>query len=180
MSHTYMNQGSLGCKQIVLIGSKPVMSIALYSPGYKLLSAMGIATSTFRSRENLSTRCAGTVLAHRLRFDQLVCWLECRRTDRRKAQYESYLSAHCGTVTLGLCFVVIPVAFTVYHRYRGRRTIICPDIDQIVEMEIKAARAGIMAAFGKPSLRVKGCSLWPRRKGCAESCLKVDWPSARE
>ena len=82
-----------------------------------------------------------------------------------------------GVVTLGLYFVVGPSVVSTYRRYRGRRTIICPETDQIAEMEIKAGRAGIMAALGRPSLRVKWCSLWPRRKGCAEECLKEDWPS---
>ena len=82
-----------------------------------------------------------------------------------------------GAVTLGLYFVVGPAVSSTYRRYRGRRTIICPETDQIAEMEIKAGRAGIMAALGKYDLRVKWCSLWPRRKGCAEECLKEDWPS---
>ena len=82
-----------------------------------------------------------------------------------------------GVATLGLYYLVAPAVLSTYRRYRGRRTIICPETDQIAEMEIKAGRAGIMAALGKSSLRVKWCSLWPRRKGCAEECLKEDWPS---
>lgn len=82
-----------------------------------------------------------------------------------------------GAVTLGLYFVAGPAFVSTYRRYRGRRTIICPETDQIAEMEMKAGRAGIMAALGKYNLRVKWCSLWPRRKGCAEECLKEDWPS---
>ena len=85
-----------------------------------------------------------------------------------------------GVVTLGVYFVVGPAVVSTYRRYRGRRTIICPETDQIAEMEIKAGRAGIMAALGKPGLRVKWCSLWPRRKGCAEECLKDGWQSAGE
>lgn len=81
-----------------------------------------------------------------------------------------------GVVTLGLYFIVGPAVLTTYRRYRGRRTIICPETDQIAEMEIKAGLAGILAALGKPSLRVKWCSLWPRRRGCAEECVKEDWP----
>ena len=77
-----------------------------------------------------------------------------------------------GVATLGLYFLVAPAILNTYRRVRGRRTIICPETDQIAEMEIKAGRAGIMAALGKPRLRVKWCSLWPCRKGCAEECLK--------
>jgi len=85
-----------------------------------------------------------------------------------------------GVITLGLYFVVGPAVVSTFQRYRGRRTIICPETDQIAEMEIKAGQAGVMAAFGKRNLRVKWCSLWPRRKGCAEECLKDDWQSAGE
>jgi len=84
-----------------------------------------------------------------------------------------------GIVILGLYFVVAPAVLSTYRRHRGRRTIICPETDQIVEMELKAGRAGVMAALGKQDLRVKWCSLWPRRKGCAEQCVKDDWPVAR-
>ena len=85
-----------------------------------------------------------------------------------------------GAVILGFYFAAGPTVVSTYRRYRGRRTIICPETDQIAEMEIKAGRAGVMAALGKPDLRVKWCSLWPRRKGCAEQCIKDDWQSAGE
>jgi hypothetical protein len=85
-----------------------------------------------------------------------------------------------GIVILGLYFVVAPAVLSTYRRYCGRRTIICPETDQIVEMELKAGRAGVLAALGMQDLRVKWCSLWPRRKGCAEECVKDDWPAARE
>ena len=85
-----------------------------------------------------------------------------------------------GAVTLGLYFVVVPAVVSTFRRYRGRRAIICPENDQIAEIEIKAGQAGIMAALGKHRLRVKWCSLWPRRKGCAEECLQDNWQSAGE
>ena len=85
-----------------------------------------------------------------------------------------------GVAILGLYFVVAPAIVSSFRRYRGRRTIICPETDQIAEMEIKAGQAGVMAALGKHYLRVKWCSLWPRRHGCAEECLKDDWQSAGE
>lgn len=85
-----------------------------------------------------------------------------------------------GVIILGTYFLVAPLVLSTYRRYRGRRTIICPETDQIAEMSIKAGRAGIMATFGKTDLRVKWCSLWPLRKGCAEECVKEDWPADRE
>ncbi|HEX6768889.1 MAG TPA: hypothetical protein VF208_06015, partial [Candidatus Binatia bacterium] len=68
-----------------------------------------------------------------------------------------------GITVLGLSYMVAPIIRSTYRRYRGRRTIICPETDQIVEMKLKAGRAGVMAALGKQELRVKWCSLWPGR-----------------
>jgi hypothetical protein len=84
-----------------------------------------------------------------------------------------------GVVTLGLYFVIAPVFVDTYRRYRNRKTIICPDTGQIAEVEIKAARASLMSALGKDWVRVKWCSLWPRKKGCAEECVKEDWWSRK-
>jgi len=83
-----------------------------------------------------------------------------------------------GIIALGLYYMVAPIMLSTYRRYRGRRTIICPETDQIVEMELKAGRAGVMAALGRQDLRVKWCSLWPVRKSCAQECVKDDWPVA--
>jgi Fe2+ or Zn2+ uptake regulation protein len=80
-----------------------------------------------------------------------------------------------GLVAVGLYFVIAPVVTNTYRRYRNRKTIICPDTGQIVEVELKAVRASLMSTLGKHSVRVKWCSLWPRKKGCAQECVKEDW-----
>jgi hypothetical protein len=80
-----------------------------------------------------------------------------------------------GLVALGIYFVIAPVVTNTYRRYRDRKTIICPDTGQIVEVELKAVRASLMSTLGKHSVRVKCCSLWPRKKGCAQECVKEDW-----
>ena len=75
-------------------------------------------------------------------------------------------------IALGLCFVVAPIVVNTYRRYRGRKTIICPDTGQIAEVEIKALNASLMSALGMDWVRVKWCSLWPRKKDCAQECMK--------
>lgn len=80
-----------------------------------------------------------------------------------------------GLVALGIYFVIAPVVTNTYRRYRDRKTIICPDTGQIVEVDLKAVRAGLMSTLGRHSVRVKWCSLWPRKKGCAQECVKEDW-----
>ena len=85
-----------------------------------------------------------------------------------------------GAVALGLYFVAAPVFVNAYRRYRDRKTIICPDTGQIVEVDLKAVRAGLMATLGRHSVRVKWCSLWPRKKGCAQECVRDNWPSSTD
>ncbi len=87
------------------------------------------------------------------------------------------LTLIAGVVTLGLYFVIAPVATDTYRRYRKRKTVICPDTGQIAEVELKAVQAGLMSALGKHWVRVKWCSLWPRKKGCAQECVRDNWPS---
>ncbi len=80
-----------------------------------------------------------------------------------------------GVAILGLYFMIAPVAINTYRRYRKRKTIICPDTGQIVELDLNAVHAGLMSALGKHCVRVKWCSLWPRKKGCAQECVNEDW-----
>jgi hypothetical protein len=80
-----------------------------------------------------------------------------------------------GIIALGLYFMIAPLVLSTYRRFRGRRTIICPETGQIVEVELKAGRAGLMSIFGTQLARVKRCSLWPRKKGCAEECVQQYW-----
>jgi len=84
-----------------------------------------------------------------------------------------------GVVILGLYFVIAPVVVNTYRRYRRRKTLICPETDQIAEVDIKAIQAGVMSVLGKHPVRVKWCSLWPRKKGCAEECVKENWWSRK-
>ncbi len=82
-----------------------------------------------------------------------------------------------AVMMLGLLFVLLPVALHTYQRFRHRKVITCPDAHRLAEVTLKAGRAGFMATLGKKSLlRVKGCSLWPKKKGCAEQYVKENWP----
>ena len=85
-----------------------------------------------------------------------------------------------GVVTLGSYFVIFPVVAATYRRYRGRKTIICPDTGEIAEVNLKAATASAASALGKNWVRVKWCSLWPRKKGCAQECVREYWGSLRD
>ena len=74
-------------------------------------------------------------------------------------------------VFLGGIYAIAPVVIGNYRHYRNRRTVICPETGQIAEVDLKAVQAGLFSALGKHRVRVKWCSLWPRKKGCAEKCV---------
>ena len=80
-------------------------------------------------------------------------------------------------VLFGLLFVVVPVVFDAYQRYRQRKAITCPETSGPAEVALKTRLAAFGAAFGKPWLQVGNCSLWPKKQGCDEKCVKENWPS---
>jgi hypothetical protein len=77
-------------------------------------------------------------------------------------------------VMLGLVYVVLPLVSHTYQRFRKRKVIICPETNGLAEITINARWAALTSAFRKPLLRVRGCTLWPKKKGCAEDCVKQD------
>jgi len=79
-------------------------------------------------------------------------------------------------VLFGLLFVVAPVVFDAYTRYRQRKVIACPETHGPAEVALQSRLAALGAAFGKPWLRVRNCSLWPQKMGCDEKCVKENWP----
>jgi hypothetical protein len=76
----------------------------------------------------------------------------------------------------GLLFVIAPVVTDIYVRYRNRKVLNCPEGHASAEVTLNTHRAALAAAFGKRILRVKSCSLWPQKSGCAEKCTSENWP----
>jgi len=81
-----------------------------------------------------------------------------------------------GIVLFGLLFVVVPVVLDVYRRFHHCKVITCPETRAPAEVTPQSRLAALGAAFGKPWLRVRSCSLWPQRMGCDEKCVKENWP----
>jgi hypothetical protein len=73
---------------------------------------------------------------------------------------------------LGILYVLVPVVLDVYRQYRRSRTVLCPEEGREARIEFDARRAAISAAYGAPKLEIVGCSFWPERGGCAQSCIK--------
>lgn len=82
-----------------------------------------------------------------------------------------------ATVALGLFYIVLPFTLDVYRRFRYRKVVTCPDTHGLAEVRLNARWAALTAVFHKPALRVKSCTLWRRKKGCAEGCVRENWPA---
>lgn len=78
-----------------------------------------------------------------------------------------------GLALVAVVFVLVPVAGGVYLRLRGLRLLRCPETRMPAAVGLDAAYAAWTAAFRRPLLRVRSCTLWPRRAGCAQRCCDL-------
>ena len=74
-------------------------------------------------------------------------------------------------VAIGFFYVIVPVALDAYFRFRGRRTVACPETGLAEGIEIDAWHAAATAVPGPPRIHVAACTAWPRRAGCGERCV---------
>ncbi len=75
-------------------------------------------------------------------------------------------------VALGGLYVLLPLVINTFQRYRNKRVMTCPETGSLAEVDIDSRRAALTSAIGRPLVRIKNCTLWPKRKGCDEDCLK--------
>ena len=83
-----------------------------------------------------------------------------------------------GFFAMGVLFVFAPVFYDALQKYRRRKVITCPETHSLAEVNIKAGLGALGAAVGQPVIRVKDCSLWPKRQGCDQKCVTENWPTA--
>jgi hypothetical protein len=83
-----------------------------------------------------------------------------------------------AVIALGVFYNVLPVTRDTYRRFNYRKVVTCPNTRKFAEVKLNALWAAFTAVFRKPALRVKSCTLWPGKKGCAEGCVKENWPAA--
>ena len=76
-----------------------------------------------------------------------------------------------GTAAIALVYVLLPVMGEVFARFRAVRQLPCPETAADAEVAVDARHAALTAAVGRPVLRVRRCSFWPGRLGCAQDCL---------
>ena len=74
-------------------------------------------------------------------------------------------------VALAMVYVLLPVVGGVFIRYRRTRGLTCPGTGADAKVRVDARWAALTAAFRHPVLRVKTCSLWPKRSDCQQNCL---------
>ena len=56
-------------------------------------------------------------------------------------------------------------------RYRGSRTITCPETKKPAIVEVDWLHASLTSAVGPPDIRLEECSRWPIREQCGQECL---------
>ena len=76
-----------------------------------------------------------------------------------------------AVILLGVFFVVLPRFTYFFKHYRKKRVIRCPETGMLVEVDLDPYLAACSSPFGTPLLRVKNCTLWPKKKDCDQACL---------
>jgi hypothetical protein len=70
-------------------------------------------------------------------------------------------------------FLLMPLLVGVeyYRRYRGSRSVICPENHRQVAVGLDAVHAAATQLAGTPELRLAECTRWPERGDCGQECL---------
>ena len=74
-----------------------------------------------------------------------------------------------GVIAVG--YVLLPVAYDAWRRFRGTRAVRCPETGGQAEVDLDAGGAAVAAMFRHPTPRVARCSEWPEREGCRQGCV---------
>lgn len=75
-------------------------------------------------------------------------------------------------LALAALYVLLPVMSTAFRRFRGRKTLRCPETGRGASVDLSGLSAALTSAIGSPRLCVRNCSLWPERKDCQQACLR--------
>jgi hypothetical protein len=67
----------------------------------------------------------------------------------------------------GRLYIFRPMA----SRFRYKKTVRCPESDQPAEILVDAS-PGSPLKPKKKLFSIRNCSLWPKKKGCTQDCLK--------
>jgi hypothetical protein len=67
----------------------------------------------------------------------------------------------------GRCYVFMPMA----SHFHIKKVVKCPESDQPAEILVDRA-PGSTSKPKKKLFSIRNCSLWPKRKGCTQTCEK--------
>ena len=70
-------------------------------------------------------------------------------------------------LAMGRCYVFMPMA----SRFHIKKVVKCPESDQPAEILVERA-PGSTSKPKKKLFSIRNCSLWPKRKGCTQTCEK--------
>lgn len=74
-------------------------------------------------------------------------------------------------VAAATVYLAVPYLLRAYLRYRGTRTVTCPETHLNAVVEIDAKHAAITSVVAKTELRLADCSRWPSNQNCGQECL---------
>src|SRR6266540_577287 len=63
------------------------------------------------------------------------------------------------------------IAIRTWTRLRGRRVVGCPESRRPAGVTVDLGHAIMSAVWERADVRIAGCSRWPERKGCGETCV---------
>jgi len=67
--------------------------------------------------------------------------------------------------------VYLAIAIRTWWRLRGSRVVTCPETRRPAGVTIDVGHAMVSAVWERADVRIAGCSRWPERRGCAETCV---------
>jgi len=70
-------------------------------------------------------------------------------------------------LAMGRCYVFMPMA----SRFHIKKVVKCPESDQPAEILVDRT-PGSTSRPKKKLFSIRNCSLWPKRKGCTQTCEK--------
>jgi len=73
---------------------------------------------------------------------------------------------------LAVLYVELPVVTEAFVRYRGKKSVRCPENDQPATIEVAAKYAATTAGIGRPVVKLVRCSRWPEHEECGQECVK--------
>lgn len=73
---------------------------------------------------------------------------------------------------LAFLYVFFPMFLHTFQRYQKKMIVRCPGTGRGAWIGIDAPRAALSSILGRPRLKIKSCSFWPKRKNCDRGCVK--------